>query len=163
MTGLPRFARNDIRCEVAGHPPAYPLRVLRDCFEDQSPDESGSYGVLKIDRPMALHSQSTSPSKKRWVSGWLNRAPARNGWFCNLSRTSRNQNCGHCEKRSDVAIQQISLKAFSMTGLPRFARNDIRYCAIVVKINRPMALHSQSTNPSKKRWVSGWLNRAPTA
>jgi len=42
-----------------------------------------------------------------------------------LSRTSRNQKGGHCEERSDVAIQMISLKAFLMAGLPRFARNDI--------------------------------------
>jgi len=34
------------RCEAAGHPPAYPLRVLRDCCKDQSPDESGSYRVM---------------------------------------------------------------------------------------------------------------------
>jgi len=30
----------------------------------------------------------------------------------------------HCEECSDVAIQMISLKAFLMAGLPRFARND---------------------------------------
>ena len=34
---------------------------------------------------------------------------------------------GHCEERSDVAIQMISLKAFLMAGLPRllprFARS----------------------------------------
>jgi len=29
-----------------------------------------------------------------------------------LSRTSRNHKGGHCEERSDVAIQQISSKAF---------------------------------------------------